>query len=624
MRADLPSGGIAAWLGDQLSNRYFLVTLVIFIAIGVPAYFYLVGAMRQQFVSNYTAFSVSTAAAVFESHLESVPGGAFTEPLTGAELDTFLREVEQEVQERHLLKLKVWRPDGMLLYATGGGGVGETRPDGDHLLQKVSAGPDSEIEEDEAEVAGEKTSGHVLEIYLPIRGPEGTLANVFELYYSLAPLNSDLAQMRFTLMLFVSTLFVAVVGVGQLGGRLLVKRNRQLRAFSEEMTRLAVTDALTGVSNRRRFHSCLEDSLASADHDERPLSLVMVDLDFFKRVNDIYGHQTGDIVLRETAMALAGAARPVDLVARYGGEEFAILMPGAGEVEAAAVAGRLQSVIHGIAVAAGDERIPVSASFGVACFPAAGRDAESLISAADSALYFAKQTGRDRVCTFSTISRGSPQTADLDALLNRLRHAGLFTIQALAAAVDALGSDGSPSPRAPGSVGLARRAAAALRLSEEETELLELAASVYDIGKISVPDEVLAKTDSLSAEEAEVIKGHPETSARILAAVGGLERVLTIVRHHHEHVDGTGYPEGLRGEAIPYLARVLHVIDAFVEMTTDRPPQAAMTQAEAVSRLRADAGSRFDPAIVEALVESVFGEETATPEHSGEQGREAA
>lgn len=593
-------------LGDRLSNRYFLITLAVFVAVGIPAYFYLISAVEGQFVDNYSNFSVRTAQQEFTHHLQTVDDGKYTEPLEGEVLASFLEEVERQVEGADLIKVKVWRPDGMLLYSTSGVGVGESREFDHHFLEAIEDGYLSEVEQDEPEVAGEESSGQVLEIYLPIYDSEGQVTNLFEIYYSTSPLSGAITSMRTTLAGFLIALFVAVMAVGQLGSRLLVRRNKQLTSMATKLARLAETDGLTGLYNHRYFHDEMTKELDASTRYGRRLSLIMVDLDFFKRVNDTYGHQTGDVVLRETAAAMARTIRSVDTLARYGGEEFAILMPETPEREAVEAAERIAEVIREIAVSAGSERISVTASFGVAEFPTAALDTESLVSASDSALYFAKKNGRDRVSAFSALTPGSVDEADIDHLFHRLRHAGVFTVQALAAAVM---GNGEELPASGGSIQLARLAGTALELPESEKEALTLAASVYDVGKLAIPDAVLGKPESLTVEEAATIKAHPEASEKILAAVGDLERILKVVRHHHEHFDGSGYPEGLKGDEIPYLARVLHVIDAYGAMTADRAYRDAMTPEDAIAELRKHSGTQFDPAIVERLALSLVGGE---------------
>jgi diguanylate cyclase (GGDEF)-like protein len=178
----------------------------------------------------------------------------------------------------------------------------------------------------------------------------------------------------------------------------------------EQVQRLAATDGLTKIANRRTFESTLEREVARATRSAEHLSLVMIDIDHFKRLNDEHGHQAGDEVLRNVAAALSCECRDFDTAARYGGEEFAVVLPGCGPDEARLIAERLRH-----AVAAAPSTVPITASAGVATYPAHAGDADTLVRAADDALYESKRAGRDR----TTVSAGVPPEAQVDALLRR-------------------------------------------------------------------------------------------------------------------------------------------------------------------------------------------------------------
>jgi diguanylate cyclase (GGDEF)-like protein len=178
----------------------------------------------------------------------------------------------------------------------------------------------------------------------------------------------------------------------------------------EQVQRLAATDGLTKIANRRTFESTLEREVARATRSAEHLSLVMIDIDHFKRLNDEHGHQSGDEVLRNVAAALSCECRDFDTPARYGGEEFAIVLPGCGPDEALLIAERLRR-----AVAAAPGVVPITASAGVATYPGHAGDADTLVRAADDALYESKRAGRNR----TTVSAGVPPEAQVDALLRR-------------------------------------------------------------------------------------------------------------------------------------------------------------------------------------------------------------
>lgn len=178
----------------------------------------------------------------------------------------------------------------------------------------------------------------------------------------------------------------------------------------EQVQRLAATDGLTKIANRRTFESTLDREVARATRSAEHVSLVMVDIDHFKSLNDNHGHQVGDEVLRNVAAALSCECRDFDTPARYGGEEFAVVLPGCGQEEAMVIAERLRR-----AVAAAPSIVPITASAGVATFPGHAGDSDTLVRAADDALYESKRAGRDR----TTASSGVPPEAQVDALLRR-------------------------------------------------------------------------------------------------------------------------------------------------------------------------------------------------------------
>jgi two-component system cell cycle response regulator len=204
----------------------------------------------------------------------------------------------------------------------------------------------------------------------------------------------------------------------------------------EQVQRLAATDGLTKIANRRTFEATLEREVARATRSAEHLSLVMVDIDHFKSLNDTHGHQAGDEVLRNVAAALAIECRDFDTPARYGGEEFAIVLPGCGPEEALKIAERLRG-----AVAAAPSVVPITASAGVATFPGHAGDADTLVRAADDALYESKRAGRDR----TTASQGVPPEAQVDALLRRAVYQRLGRVPAEGSGVH--GETPAPVPR---------------------------------------------------------------------------------------------------------------------------------------------------------------------------------
>jgi diguanylate cyclase (GGDEF)-like protein len=367
----------------------------------------------------------------------------------------------------------------------------------------------------------------------------------------------------------------------------------------ERLESEARTDALTGLFNRRVFDQRLEEEQRRAKRYGKPYALVIFDIDHFKRVNDEYGHPAGDAVLAELARRATLQVRDVDTLARYGGEEFAVIFPEISGGAAKEIGERIRHAIADKPFALPDgQRINVTVSVGISCFPNCAVDAAQAINTADQALYMAKQEGRNRVLLYrETLKARLEKNPELVVeLLNQ----GPEMILPVAAAVSVL------APFMRHHAEQVRQAtvllAQVLKLSPDDVETLRLAALLHDIGMFAVPAAVLGKRTPLAPDEERSLNAHPALAAGWLARVPALARLAPIVRHHHEHFDGQGYPDGLRGEKIPWLARVLSLADAYASMLTDWPGRCAMSGEEARAELRRCAGSQFDPELVQKFL----------------------
>jgi diguanylate cyclase (GGDEF)-like protein len=353
--------------------------------------------------------------------------------------------------------------------------------------------------------------------------------------------------------------------------------------------RLALTDPLSGLGNHRSFQERLKHELLRAEADDEPFTLCMIDVDDFKRINDLYGHPVGDRVLAAVGRRL----RQNGEAFRLGGDEFALLLPGVTADEALSTASSVLARIGSLELA---DVGSVTASAGVAGFPHQAFDRDELIRLADSALYWAKEHGKNRVHVYR------PDVVEL-AELRRLAHgpdrAARFRAAAsLAKAVDARDTyTGSHSTRvAELSAWIAHR----LGLDREHIELTRLAGSLHDLGKLAIPEEILRKPGPLTDPERLVLQRHPEIGHRMLESLG-VDPVAEWVLHHHERWDGTGYPERLCGEEIPLGARIIFVADAYDAMTSDRAYRGRLTPREAIEELERCSGTQFDPEIVAAF-----------------------
>ena len=357
--------------------------------------------------------------------------------------------------------------------------------------------------------------------------------------------------------------------------------------------RLALTDPLTGLGNHRHFHERLERELIKAEGNRCSFSLCLVDVDDFKRVNDLFGHPAGDLVLSRLATSL----RQNGEAFRLGGDEFALLLPEYNENEAIETA---SAIIERIAKLPLDQVGSVTVSAGVATFPRQAPDRGELIRLADSALYWAKENGKNRVHVYR------PDVVEL-AELRRLaagpdRAARFRAAASLAKAVDLRDTyTGSHSARV---AELAARVAARLGLDQEQIEFSRLAGSLHDLGKLAIPEEILRKPGPLTGPERLVLERHPQIGFRMLDSLG-IAPVAEWILHHHERWDGTGYPDRLPGPEIPLGARIIFVVDAYDAMTSDRVYRGRLRQVDALAELERCAGTQFDPQVVAALAEEL-------------------
>jgi diguanylate cyclase (GGDEF)-like protein len=347
----------------------------------------------------------------------------------------------------------------------------------------------------------------------------------------------------------------------------------------------ARTDALTGLLNHGAMQVRVREEIARARRDGTPLSYVIIDLDDFKRVNDVRGHQAGDELLRRVAALLQAELRPYDQVARYGGDEFVLLLPGSDEADATAVAERVRNTIRG--------GLAGACSLGVAQWHEP-LDADGLLEHADRALLLAKRTGKGRVAVANA-------DVERELALLHAQHGSPAAVQALAAAIEE--RDNYTHDHSEEVVHLARGVAMLLGLPSDQAERIGHAALLHDVGKLAVPNSILHKRGPLTPGEWEVMADHPVAGERILLRIPDLAALAPIVRHEHEHWDGSGYPDGLRGRMIPIGSRIILACDAYHAMITDRPYRAAMSADQATAELRRGVGVVFDPDVIEALLD---------------------
>jgi len=363
----------------------------------------------------------------------------------------------------------------------------------------------------------------------------------------------------------------------------------------EDALAAADRDSVTGLLNHRAIHQRMTRELARAEENDGVMSVVMMDMNNFKLFNDTYGHVVGDQVLKTVAEKLAFVCGTQGMPARYGGDEFALLLPNLGADEAESIALAIKASLDGAEYAKADDdrRIPIGLSFGIASYPQDGKNRLELLTVADRNLYQAK--GSDT--GIGKTSQGQRQNREL-------RTQGSFeTLDILVDSID--NKDRYTRQHSEDVTEYALWIAEELGMSEDTMRTIRMAGLLHDVGKIGVPDEVLRKPGRLTAEEYEIMKRHPRLGELIVGALPGMEGVVDGVRSHHERWDGGGYPDGLAGDDIPVLGRILAVGDAFSAMTTDRPYRKGMDWGTALEQIRAGIGTQFDPYMAQVFLRAV-------------------
>lgn len=400
------------------------------------------------------------------------------------------------------------------------------------------------------------------------------------------PEQGNSAGAEYHLVLTVGTL--AVVGGSLIGLR------QRVTTLIARIADAARTDPLTGLRSRRGLHEDLAGELERARLGDRKVSLILADLDHFKRVNEQVGQEAGDRILRRVAALIQQLKRSLDVPARTGGEEFALLLPEMDKDGAYMVAERL---LRRVRETFSDERAPLTISIGVVGYPEDATAADELLGLADEALHAAKTLGRDRAVVYSR-----EVTSIIGGATESRRGVGsqaqIATMLSLAEALDLRDAGTALHSQTVGR--LCEQMALELGLPKDRVERVRLAGILHDIGKIGVPDAILRKPGPLDEEELFQMRRHPEVCARLLGA-GELEDIRSWVIAHHERVDGKGYPAGLKGDEIPLEAAILAVGDAFEAMTTDRVYRPAIGEVAARKELHECAGTQFDPRVVEAM-----------------------
>ncbi len=396
----------------------------------------------------------------------------------------------------------------------------------------------------------------------------------------------------------------------------------------EEIKMQANTDGLTKLLNHRAILERYQEEVIRSHRTERPFSIIMIDVDNFKSANDIHGHYKGDNILCDLAKRLKDNTRSIDIVGRYGGDEFICLLPETSHDQGMLVANRILSKVR--ARYEGDNS-GITISLGLATYLYHTDDQTLLLQFADQAMYLAKYRGGNQVFSFDcsetkdlnvcnqklfetflavrTLKRfdnGQQIVSDFGEQLKKMLSVdsspqSLYEIvTSLSSALDA--RDHYTNGHSERAIEYTREIACDLSMPQGEQEELVYLCLLHDIGKIGIPDHILNKPGKLTPEEFEIMKRHAEIGEKIISPLEALKKLKPLIRHHQEFYNGTGYPDGLHGEAIPLACRILAVVDTFDAMTTDRPYRKALPVEAAIAELHRCSGSQFDPKIVDVFI----------------------
>lgn len=359
---------------------------------------------------------------------------------------------------------------------------------------------------------------------------------------------------------------------GVITGVVLVFRDfTEKKESLNEIKYLSFHDHLTGLYNRRFFEAEME----RLDTERNlPISIIMGDVNGLKLINDSFGHEAGDELLIKATEIIKSCLRSDDIVARIGGDEFVVLLPKTANSESKALVKRMQSELKEEKI----KDITVSVSFGLETKTNPTESLALVLKKAEDNMYKNK--------LFESPSMRGKVVENIIATINKKSSREKAHSERVSELIIAIGI--------------------ALEMDEKDINELKVLGLFHDIGKIAVSDDILNKPDKLTDREYKEICRHAEIGYRILSTANGLSDIAEYVLYHHERWDGKGYPKGLTGEAIPVHSRICAIADAYDAMTSDRSYRPAMTNEYAVEELSKNAGSQFDPDIVEIFIEKVM------------------
>ncbi len=386
------------------------------------------------------------------------------------------------------------------------------------------------------------------------------------------------------------------------------------------------TDSLTGLSTHKKLQEDLASEIAHCTDEEKNLAFCIFDIANISEINNELGHAKGDLVIKEVAKKIKKNVRNTDILGRYGGDEIAIIMSDTSIEEAKYVC---EFLLYNLSCTMFDDLGQLKFSCGISMFPHSTIKQEKLTILAEQALYIAKSkrssSGQSEIVTTNDYNFWDDEALKCFAHILTKKHASiginiedelidqfhsekitsndhmLDVVSSLAAAIDAKDTytKGHSASVSRYSEALAR----AINLPSDDVERIKLGALLHDVGKIGIPEQILRKPTALSDDEWSIMKQHPSIGAdKVLKPNKSLHDLIPIVKYHHEHIDGSGYPYGLKGDEIPLSARIVAIADAYHALISDRPYRKGLSVKKACEILKMGAGVQWDKKLVRQFI----------------------
>ena len=378
-------------------------------------------------------------------------------------------------------------------------------------------------------------------------------------------------------------------------GSAIIENAKQL----DNLKKQSVTDELTKLSNHRHFYEKVtsflkKDSLETA-------GIAIVDIDQFKIYNDLYGHSAGDNALKRIASIIEEHTPKEAFISRYGGEEFGIYYPNYDRAKMLTSIEDIRKAVENKFLLSTEIKEFLTVSVGAALYKEHGSTLEEVVKKAFDAVQHCKQSGRNKSLVYSDNEQKLDEVQK--NVQDKIKEAYLSSTYALAATIDAKDhyTFGHSNNVAELAVALARQ----IEVTDNEIDTIRNAGLLHDIGKVGIPESVLLKRGYLTDQEMEIMRSHVVQSINIIKHIPNLVDTIPIIISHHERYDGGGYPRGISGDNIPLLGRVICIADSFDAMTTDRPYRKGLSLDQALYELQKNAGSQFDPELVEKFLSMV-------------------